>query len=349
MRQRVVEVVEAPLRRPLVAQRGSNQSCPLPVWLSVRSPTMRSPRACAARDERARAPRRRRAAGRRGRSSSRRSGACCPRGRTASGRARSRRATRRGRGAASIPRRSPPNHSRGVVRPAAGRQLVPLARDRPGGRVARASSAARGEAVGEDLVDDGREVPVRARRVDREHEVVRVRRPRARRGRRPFSQRVAAVAAGEEPAVAGRAGSRPGTSRATTSPSRSPRRPTARAGRGSPSHDVAEDDVVARRRCGTRSAHDRVAAELVRPLEDVARRSRRGAAARAATCRRVDAARRGSSLDRALREPADDEPLEGHEEDDDRDAPRAATPAANGAPVLRVLLVDEAAQAERRA
>ena len=60
------------------------------------------------------------------------------------------------------------------VRAAAGRQLVPGARDRPiweaGGRVG--GGAARREAVGEDLVHDRAEVPVRAAGVEREDEVV---------------------------------------------------------------------------------------------------------------------------------------------------------------------------------
>ena len=54
--------------------RGANHSWPAPVWLVVRSPMSRMPRACTARGRATRTPRRRRAAGRRGRTCSRRSG-----------------------------------------------------------------------------------------------------------------------------------------------------------------------------------------------------------------------------------------------------------------------------------
>ena len=88
--------------------------------------------------------------------------------------------------------RSPPNHSHGVSGPRPGRELVPVARHGPAGRLA-APRPAVGEAVGEDLVDDraAGASPVRAGSSG-EEEVVRVghvvpderRRRSARRSRR---------------------------------------------------------------------------------------------------------------------------------------------------------------------
>ncbi len=90
----------------------------------------------------------------------------------------------------SRPARSPPNHSYAVVGPRPVGELVPVARGPP--TRARRPEPCRGEAVGEDLVDDRLEVPRRAAGAGRGDEVVGVghveaagaRRRSARRSRR---------------------------------------------------------------------------------------------------------------------------------------------------------------------
>ena len=81
---------------------------PAPVWLVVRSPTSRIPRACTRGRQGARAPRRRRAAGRRGRTCWRRSGGWTAPGTPASGTGCRRRGAAGGRAAT----RSPAGHRR---------------------------------------------------------------------------------------------------------------------------------------------------------------------------------------------------------------------------------------------
>ena len=156
VRERLVEEEEVALASRRRTSRGRCR-CGSASGRRRRASRARAPRAPARR-----APRRRRAAGRRGRRASRRSGACCRPGRTASGRARSRRAPRRGRAAARsrAGRRRRARAASSRPRPV-GSSSQPRAH-RPGRRLG--VDAAGREAVGEDLVDDRVEVPVRAGR-----------------------------------------------------------------------------------------------------------------------------------------------------------------------------------------
>ena len=207
------------------------------------------------------------------------------------------------------------------VRPAPGRQLVPLARDRPVRALLRAARCPR-EPVGEDLVDDGREVPRRPV-AEREDEVVRVRHLVAVHAD-PVQPAPAALGADEQPAVR--------NARVPTGKRRAPPRLRLRLAvdlRRAPSAARRRRRSAGRRRRPRPSARGRARPRRRRARPAArgrSRASRRGAAARAATCR--GRARSSSSLDRAAGEPGDDELLEEEEDEDDRRA-ASTTPAAN--------------------
>ncbi len=142
---------------------------------------------------------------------------------------------------------------------AAGRELVPVAANRPFGRLD--VEPAGSEPVGEDLVDDRAEVPVGAAGVEGHDEVVRVR-DVVVDDAKAVQPRVAELAAREEPAITdGRVADR----EARNPPALAVALRLDRA-RFAVLRVPERDRIHFARRA---HAHDRLAAQLVWPLEDV--------------------------------------------------------------------------------
>ena len=205
----------------------------------------------------------------------------------------------------STPRRSPPNHSNGVSGPRPVGSAVPLARNRPLRTLD--VEPARGEAVGKDLVDDGLRVPRGRAAVDRVDEVVRIGNVVPDESS-PVQPGVADLAAGQQPAIR--------NDRALNREAGDP--PVVAVPLRLDAARFAVADVTKHDRVDVEwhvHARDHVLPELGRGLEQVHLGS---VVTRLVEQRRSGELRDSSSLDRPLREPADDVALQEDEEQHDR-------------------------------